>query len=92
MRSNTVGLILEGLDKKDLRDLKSVSKKFFSGNANSYKSGNWRISVGGYDLQYEVYYKEMPVFGCIDNEIEVYQSDYRDYAEELARISGDRVK
>lgn len=44
------------------------------------RCGNWKIALGGYDMGYEVYYKNYPVMRVNYelNEYEFYNSDYSD--------------
>ena len=35
----------------------------------SFSSGNWKITNGGYDLWFELYYKNQPVMQCIDGKL-----------------------
>lgn len=77
-----------GFEAKKMRDM---ATRYFEGKAQYNKGGSWEIGRGGYDLQYEVSHNGTPVFGCVDNEIEVYQKEYLPYAREFAKISGDKV-
>lgn len=44
------------------------------------RCGNWKIALGGYDMGYEVYYKEHPVMrvNYESDEYEFYDCDYSD--------------
>lgn len=68
--------------------VKSLVKKFFSGDKNVYRSGDWKIAQGGYDLVAELYYQNVTACRIYDNngsyEIEMLVqyselSDYLDY-------------
>ena len=47
--------------------VKNLVKKFFQGNAKSYKSGDWKIGAGGYDLVAELYYNNVTACRIYDN-------------------------
>ena len=47
--------------------VKNLVKKFFQGNANSYKSGDWKIGASGYDLVAELYYNNVTACRIYDN-------------------------
>ena len=50
--------------------LKNVLQKFDEHDwIGSFSSGNWEISYGGYDLWFELYYKNQPVMQCIDGKL-----------------------
>lgn len=48
-------------------------------NAGKYAEiGNWKVGLGGYDMGYEVYYKNTPIFSITPyNELKCYWSDDR---------------
>lgn len=77
---------------RESKDLKAMGRRFFNGSAQHNIGGNWEIGRGGYDLEYEVYHKGTPAFGCVDGEIEVYREEYRAYARDFSKISGDSIK
>ena len=72
--------------------VKNLVKKFFQGNANSYKSGDWKIGAGGYDLVAELYYNNVTACRIYDNggsyEIEM----PREYSEITDYLSSAYVK
>lgn len=49
--------------------LRDVLRKFDS-NGKFAKSGHWHIANGGYDLDWELYYDDVPVVQCIAGELE----------------------
>ena len=51
------------LTNKDKRSIKTLIDKFFTNDGKSYKSGDWRIGAGGYDLVAELYEQDIPVCG-----------------------------
>lgn len=38
----------------------------------SFSNGNWKIVKGGYDLWFELYYRDHPVVQCIDGKLSSY--------------------
>lgn len=51
--------------------LKKLIMKYNDGDKDSYRSGNWSLGVGGYDLWFEIYYDDIPVIQCIDGYLEI---------------------
>ncbi len=52
-------------DKRYKGNLRSLMQRFSYGKKETYKDGDWSVSVGGYDLWFEVYLEDVPVFSCI---------------------------
>lgn len=49
-----------------LKGLKDVMMRFDKhGWKGNFRQGAWRIANGGYDLWFELYYKETPIMQCI---------------------------
>lgn len=52
-------------EKRYKGNLRSLMQRFSNGNKGTYTDGDWSVSVGGYDLWFEVYLENVPVFSCI---------------------------
>jgi hypothetical protein len=52
-------------------DLKNMLKAYSNGDKKVYQRGDWKIAEGGYDLWFEIYYKDILKVQCIDGELEV---------------------
>ena len=61
----------------------------FNETGKTVKRGAWRISQGGYDEWYEIYYSDEPVIRCINGVVEAEQKDYTDLAYYVAEYYGD---
>jgi len=48
----------------------------FNSNGKYARQGSWEIANGGYDLDFEVYYKRVPVIKCIDGKLELEMDEY----------------
>lgn len=59
----------------------NLLKKYLKGTMKSYKDGPFKISEGGYDLYFEIYYNNSPIIGCIDGNIEAYDKQGLQYLE-----------
>ena len=58
------------MDEIKYSGLKSILKAFDEHRwIGTYSNGNWRISNGGYDLWFELYYLGIPVVQCIDGKL-----------------------
>lgn len=58
------------MKKIKLDGLKDVLQTFNDhGWEGSFSRGNWRIANGGYDLWFELYYKNQPVVQCVSGEL-----------------------
>lgn len=59
-------------NKMSLRGLRQCLRAF---DNNGYHSmwGHWSIGRGGYDLQWELYYDNYPILGCISNRLDIYE-------------------
>ena len=58
------------MNTKDLNELNSCLKQFNSDlETNNIQCGNFSIAGGGYDLDWELYYQNVPIVDCIDNTI-----------------------
>lgn len=83
------------LTNKDKRSIKTIIDKFFTNDGKSYKSGNWRISAGGYDLVAELYEQDIPVCGILYfagvYTVESYGYDADDTSKYVADILSDVV-
>lgn len=68
------------IDKKQYGRIKSAVKKFFSGDRDSYRSGNWVVTMGGYDLvaslEYYEPYGTYSICGIFDDNGEYEIKDY----------------
>lgn len=56
------------LNEASLADLRKVLQGYEE-NGHSAKSGDWEIATGGYDLNWQLYYKGDPVVDCIENSV-----------------------
>lgn len=56
------------IEEASLKELRSVLQGYEE-NGHSAKSGDWEIATGGYDLNWQLYYKGNPVVDCIGNSI-----------------------
>ena len=58
--------------------LAKVFEKIDDTGANNSRCGNWRMALGGYDMGYEIYYKESPIgrVNYEDREYELYDDDF----------------
>lgn len=72
-------------------DLRRLLKAYKNGNNKSYKRGDWGISEGGYDLWFEIYYKDIPKIQCVDGELELGNDDEID-GEKVLQIIKDILK
>lgn len=62
----------------DFSVLAKVMDRIDDGDGKHARIGNWRMSLGGYDMGYEIYYREEPIgrvnYG--DREYELYDDDF----------------
>lgn len=72
------------VDDVELKTFKTLLKKYEGGRELNYTIRNWGIARGGYDLWFEIYYKGIPVIGCVDGEIEAYNAEFQAYANLVA--------
>ena len=76
---------------KDARDLRNLTKRALESNGGG-KQNLWSIQHGGYDLYYEVYYNNKPVFGVLNGFVEIYNKEYTAYAQVFSITSGYDIK
>lgn len=57
------------MDEATLKDLRTLLRRFAKKNGLSAKYRDWNIAEGGYDLNWEIYYKGSPVIDCIANSV-----------------------
>ena len=56
---------------KDVKgNFKAMFHRFAHGKGKSYKDGDWRVCVGGYDLWFEIYVKDAGVIRCVAGELD----------------------
>ena len=51
-------------------NFRAMFHRFAHGKAKSYKDGDWRVAVGGYDLWFEVYLKDEWLIRCVNGELD----------------------
>jgi len=61
--------------------LKRLLKRFNNGNKLSYIDGDWKIAVGGYDLWFEIYLKDIPIVKCIEGKLSTCQEVGKKYLD-----------
>ena len=44
--------------------LRSVIRRYYNGNKNSYTDGDWSIAKGGYDCWFEIYLANQFFISC----------------------------
>ncbi len=59
---------MSNLNEASLADLRKVLQGYEE-NGHSVKSGDWEIATGGYNLNWQLYYKGEPVADCIENSV-----------------------
>lgn len=50
--------------------LRSVIRRYYGGNKNSYTDGDWSIAKGGYDCWFEIYVSNQFFIKCVDGALE----------------------
>lgn len=80
--------LMEGAYGSSFSDLKKALKRFDE-NGKIAKQGDWKIAKGGYDKNFEVYYKEDPIVGGFvgdsGTEVRVYDRE-NDLANKASEI------
>ncbi len=56
---------------KDVKgNFRSMFRRFANGKNKSYRDGDWKVCVGGYDCWFEVYLKDEWLIRCINGELD----------------------
>ena len=80
---------LFGVDDKDIKlsGLRKCLESFAFGSRKTYRRGNWSIANCGYDLDWELYYRNTPFMGRVAGEHAKFYNSYM--PEKLAiKIAG----
>ena len=67
-------------------NLKNLVLRFQNGNKNSYKDGKYRISKGGYDLLFEIYYDEIAIIENVDRDINIISYNSKENLKDLQTV------
>lgn len=51
-------------------NFRAVFHRFANGKGKTYRDGDWRVSVGGYDLWFEIYIKDEWVIRCVNGDLD----------------------
>lgn len=49
--------------------LRSVIRRYYNGNKNSYTDGDWSIAKGGYDCWFEIYLANQFFISCVGGKL-----------------------
>ena len=80
---------LFGVDENDIKlsGLKQCLDAFNNGNRGDYKRGNWKIVNGGYDLDWELYFNNVPFMERVSGENPSFENTEMPY-EIALKIAG----
>ena len=51
-------------------NFRAMFRRFANGKSKTYRDGDWRVSVGGYDCWFEVYLKDEWLISCVNGHLE----------------------
>lgn len=81
---------LFGINDEDIKlsGLRKCLDSFINGSRNSYSRGKWKIGVGGYDKEWELYYNDKPFMDKVKGEDPEFQHTYmpKDIALKIAGV------